>query len=101
MATFNDEVTLIGKSIVGYDDYGNQIKKDRYRTVLCNKLSVFSNEFYNAATIGLKPQFVLSVHAFEYEGEEKILYRGNEYDILRTYEKNGLLELTVGDKIGN
>ena len=100
MGTFDNEVTLIGYTGYTYDAEGNEIKKAYETTVLCNELSVYSIEFYNAATVGLKPQYVLSIHEFEYNKHEKVRYKGEELDILRTYKKNGLIELTVGEKIG-
>ena len=103
MATFDNEVILIGYTGYTYVNEGNEVKMPYETTVLCNELSVYSTEFYNAANVGLKPHYVLSIHDFEYNKQEKVIYKGEELDILRTYKnvRTGLIELTVGEKIGS
>lgn len=101
MDTFNDAVILIKENINDIDEFGNPIKETSEREILCNRLDVYSQEFYQAANIGLKPQAKISIHAMEYDGEEKAIYKGNEYYILRTYHKDNLIEVVLGDKIGN
>ncbi|WP_019108105.1 phage head closure protein [Peptoniphilus senegalensis] len=99
MDTFKDAVTLIKEDIKGIDEFGNPIIETSEREILCNRLDVYSQEFYQAANIGLKPQAKISIHAMEYDEEEKAIYKGIEYYILRTYLKGNLLEIVLGDKI--
>ena len=100
--TFDDKITLIKKSEQMFDEYGNVIKADDiYKDILCNVSSVTRNEFYNASIVDYKPQLVVTINDFEYEGEEVAIFKSRKYLIIRTYkEKNGLLELTLGDKLG-
>lgn len=103
MATFNDEVTLIGiaPDDYEYDDDGNPILENTEVTVLCNELGVFGSDFYSAGTVGLKPSYRLSLHEFEYSNQEKVRYKNVTYDVLRTYKSDGLIELTIGQKVGD
>lgn len=99
MNTFKDEVTLIKENTKGIDEFGNPIIETEEREILCNNLGIYSEEFYQAANVGLKPQAKISIHAMEYNGEEKVIYKGIKYYILRTFQKKDLLELVLGDKI--
>ena len=56
------------------------------RMVYCRVRSVGFNEFYTAKAAGLSPSIVFVLqHDFEYAGEQKCLYHGIEYRIIRTY----------------
>ena len=99
--TFDEVVTLVGKVEANQDEWGNPIITDSKRDVFCNESGVFQSEFYQAGTTGLKPSFTLTIHKFEYENEEKVIYKGKTYDVLRIYPEGGLLELTIGEKLGS
>lgn len=99
--TFDDVITIISKVRAGTDDYGNPTHAISSKEVLCNITGVYRDEYYSAGSVGLKPSYTVTMHEFEYNGEQKIVYEGKEYDVLRTYVDEGLLELTVGEKIGD
>lgn len=63
--------------------------------VFANKKSVKQSEFYQAAGVGLKPEFVFEIKSFEYEENRYIRYNGKMYSILRTYLKSDIIELVV------
>jgi hypothetical protein len=51
--------------------------------------SIGRTEFYNAATNGLKPEYILVVHPYEYNGETYIEFSENEspkqrYRVIKT-----------------
>lgn len=98
--TFDDDLILIKREIVGSDKYGNAQEVKKERIILCQELSLYSSEFYSAATAGLKPEVKVAINNFEYEGEEEIIFKGQHYYILRTYRADDYLEITAGDKIG-
>jgi SPP1 family predicted phage head-tail adaptor len=58
------------------------------RTVFADKSPLFGVEFHNAQASGFDVQYVMKVHAFEYDGEKRAIFDGREYEIYRTYEKN-------------
>lgn len=82
--TYDHELTLIGETYT-YDDIGNQLPAETETTVLCGLKSVGRSEFYNAALAGLRPSLVFIIHGYEYNGEKKVEYEGERYNVLRTY----------------
>lgn len=73
------------------------------RTVYCEVKSVSQNEVYQARATGLNPEYRLRLsHSFEYKNEELCDFRGNRYEIIRTYmdDKDGI-ELTIQRVEGN
>jgi SPP1 family predicted phage head-tail adaptor len=83
--TYDHEVSLIDKTYTD-DDIGNQMANETLTTILCKKTSVKRSEFYQAATSNLKPELVLVVHNYEYNGQTEIEFYGLRYNVIRTYE---------------
>ena len=68
------------------------------RRVFAGVMSVGQKEFYEAVTVGLKPEikFVLQDYQ-DYQGEKELAYNGIRYEIIRTFRTNtNLLEITCG-----
>lgn len=66
------------------------------REVYCNEKGVKRNEFYQAATAGVKPELCIEIKAAEYQREEYFEYDGVIYRIVRTYPvKSENLELIL------
>jgi SPP1 family predicted phage head-tail adaptor len=82
--TYDNELTLIKQEFIE-DEIGNQTPNETRKTVLCNVKSVGRNEFYSAATAGLRPSIVFVIHGYEYEGEQKVEFEGTRYNVIRTY----------------
>lgn len=82
--TYDHELTLIQQQTVE-DEIGNQRVQDVPKDVLCRLSSIGRNEFYSAATANLRPDITFIVHAYEYEGERKVKYNGQQYSVIRTY----------------
>lgn len=99
-------LTLISTDIT-YDDIGNPIETPIEIEILCDMKSIGRTEFYNAAANGLKPEYILVVHPYEYNGESYIEFSENEkpkqkYKVIKTYKKNfEELELTCEKVAGN
>lgn len=99
--TYDHELLLINESYIE-DDIGNQIPYKTETSVLCKVKSIGSNEFYNAATSGLKPEIEFIIHGYEYSGESKVEFKSTLYSVIRTYKKNfEEIELTCQKVIGN
>ncbi|ADZ83582.1 phage head closure protein [Cellulosilyticum lentocellum] len=78
------------------DEAGDQVIEEKLRKVLSNKKSVGTNEFYQAHTAGMKPEFKIEVRKFDYKGEDKVIVDNVSYKIIRTYDnQSGFLELTL------
>lgn len=81
--------------------HGEVIQSFEYREVFANKKSVRQSEFYQAASVGLKPELVFEIHSFEFNNDEKVRCNGKEYSIIRAYEKGEITELTVTSRVGS
>lgn len=84
MPLYSEEITLIGESIT-IDNLGNQDVTVEEQTVLCSVKDVGANAFYQAASAGMKPSFIVTVHTFEYQGEQKVRFDNVLYNVIRTY----------------
>lgn len=85
--TYDHEVALIAENWVK-NGAGDWVPNETRTTVLCAEKSVTRGEFYQAAMAGLKPEVVLVLHRYEYNGERKVEYEGAVYSVVRTYAVN-------------
>lgn len=98
---WSNYLTLISESY-NFDEIGNQVASQIRKEVFCDVKSISRNEFYNAATTGLKPSIVFKIHSFEYENEEKVEFNGTIYNVIRTYIINAdEIELTCEKVLSN
>lgn len=66
------------------------------RMVYVTILSVGMTEAYTAMSAGLAPDLRFLIReAADYQGEKKCRFQGVLYDIIRTYQKERSVELTV------
>lgn len=102
--TWNCEIKLIN-IIKGTDSGGYGVEeKEVTETLLANKLSVHSREFWLAKQNVVRLESVFEVHALEYNGERGLRYNNQDYKIERTYEKGEYVELITslwGDDHGD
>lgn len=82
-------------------EYGEPIQFTEWREVFANKKSVRQSEFYQASTVGLKPELVFEIRSIEFNNDEKVRYNEKEYSIIRAYEKGETTELTVTSHVGS
>lgn len=95
---FDHQIQLIG-IVEDVNENGFPIESERPKDpILAKRLSVRSNEFWNAKQSGIELDYVFEVHSFEYNGEEKLLHDNVEYMITRTYDKGDMTELTCARK---
>ncbi len=84
--TFDYELILI-KIEAGENDLGDPITIRTKKPILCDVISVGRSEHYQAAAHGLKPEIVFVVSRWDYEGEKEVEFEGENYTVLRTYER--------------
>ena len=96
-----DDVIILVKTTYTRDEEGNMIPSPVERRVLCKNESVSRAEFYQAAQVGMHPEysFVLS-HYMDYEGEKFIKYTDwsnaeHQLYVSRTYRRPGTTELEI------
>ena len=98
----DDMAVLIGDETIEYDEYGNQIETRKETEVYCQVKSIGRNEFYSAATAGLKPEWTLIIsNPIDYNEETLVRFRGELYSVVRTYRTGDAVELTVERRVGN
>lgn len=93
---FRDVVELVDITYTT-NDIGDAIQQETKRQVFANKKSIRQSEFYQAQATGLRPELMFEIRTEEYQGEPSLEYEGKQYNILRTYDKNGeIIELVCG-----
>lgn len=89
---FRDVINLVGDIAIVKNDMGDPIELTVKREVFADKKSIRQNEFYQAASTGLRPELMFVIRTIEYEQEPKLEYPiGSDklYNIIRTYDKDG------------
>lgn len=93
METFDHEIQLVAL-VQGIGDDGFPIKEEQPQPpILANRLSIRSSEYWQAKQSGVELSYTFEIHAFEYNGERKLIYENEDYEIERTYNKGELVEL--------
>lgn len=97
----DDAIILVKTPTYTRDEEGNMNPSTQERQVLCRNESLTRSEFYQAAQVGMHPEymFVLS-HYRDYEGEKFIKYTdwtNTEKDlyVTRTYRRPDSTELEI------
>lgn len=70
---------------------GEQIRK----RVFCSCTETNQNEFFSAAAQGRKAAFRMTIHKWEYSGQEWAEYKGVVYKIYRTHTGKSQDELEI------
>ncbi len=78
------------------DEYGDQTETWEESDVFARMKSIGQTEFYQAQTVGIKPElkFVLADY-LDYAGQQYLSYDGIRYKILKTYRKEDSNELEI------
>lgn len=78
---FNQIITLINTIPNGdVDEYGDPVDKEEKRDLFCAILSIGQSEFYQAQTVGVKPQLKAVISDYlDYHDEEEAVVDGIRY----------------------
>lgn len=96
----SDIIKLISSSWVK-DANGVNRKAETSRQVFCNVRSVTQSEFYQAAQMGIKPEYRFIMFKYDYQNEMIIEYNGVRYSVYRTYfAEDDLIELNAQKAAG-
>lgn len=95
----NEIINLIRFEII-INRFGDQVREKHERTVFATLRSVRQSEFYQAQTVGMKPEIVFVLQDYlDYQGEDYIEYKAFNseewilYKVLRTYRTDNSLEI--------
>lgn len=94
-------IAILKKEIITKDKYLNEVKTYIDRQVFVKPQSIYANEFYQAASSGLKPSIKLVIStAADYDDEKLVEYERTLYSVIRVYRHKDSIELTCEEKIG-
>ncbi|MGG1673318.1 phage head-tail adapter protein [Paenibacillus sp. NRS-1783] len=79
-----DKMIFLINSRVEQDELGNDQESESEQRVAAREMNVSSAEFYNAATVGLRPEKQFETYERFYTGAQKLKYNGILYRIVRT-----------------
>ena len=90
---FREIINLI--SVVRVQDiYGDFAETETSTQVFADKKSIKQSEFYQAMSIGIRPEITFVIREIDYSNQDKLQYNNKKYDILRSYSIDGeLIEL--------
>ena len=96
---YNQIIKLVSETSK-IDEYGDKLEDRTERVTFAELKSIGQSEFYQAHSVGLKPElkFVLPDY-LEYQGEKILKYKDlneteeQEYSIIRTYRNGNELEV--------
>lgn len=94
MMNWSDVIELVSVAS-GVDDDGFPVDDvESKRKVFANRKSVKSSEYYAAMQSGIELSYIFEIRSVDYEGEEKLKYSGEDYEVERSYEQGEFIELT-------
>ncbi len=93
-------IILISKGERYTDENGNEKFEIAETEIFATVRNVGQREFAAASQIGLKPEFMVEIWDFEYNGAETIKFRDKLYSVYRTYQKGDKLELYLTHRSG-
>jgi SPP1 family predicted phage head-tail adaptor len=97
-------VATLKKAVINQDEALNEVTTYTERDVFVRPRSIYASEFYQAASVGLKPSLTLVLASFaDYDGEKLVEYNGKEYTVTRTYQRpdRDSVELTLEERVVN
>lgn len=90
------DVITLWQATYTTDDIGQRTATKTAKTAYCQVDSISRAEWHEAGRNGIRPEYVFTMFAPEYEGELEVEYRGKTYSVYRTYErKDEKIELYV------
>lgn len=94
---YNDVAYLISKINSGeIDSYGDPAFTEEVKVVYCNILSIGTVEFYQAQTVGVKPELkIVIADYYDYNNQQEAIVNDIRYKVLRTYRTLGSNELEI------
>lgn len=99
---YDTTITLISETIK-HDSIGNEKKVTSEQEVFAVPRSVYASEFYQAASVGLKPSvtFILT-NREDYNGQKTIEWQGRKYSVIRAdwTAQRDTLNLICEEKVG-
>lgn len=96
-----NDICYLGTVQLVENEIGDTIENIVYENeVFCNEKSIKATEFYQAQSVGIKPEVTLEIMLSDYNKEKYVKYDDGygeeEYTVLRTYKtSHERIELTL------
>lgn len=92
---YSEIIYLLTESI-GEDTIGNQVPSlTSSKKIYAKVQSVRTNEYYNAAEIGLTPSVEFVIKKLNYNGEEEIEWNNKRYSVIRVVEPKNKFDIVL------
>ena len=90
-------------SMTGSKDSTGQTKTTPTpKTYIGEVKSITQNEYYKADQAGIRPQGIIIMSRFDYDGETQLQIGSDTFTIYRTYQPGiDKIELYYGERVGN
>lgn len=105
---WNETIDLVVTSGPYQDSEGAQHRgEETLKTVFCNPYSVGTAAFNTSRElrlfhdIGQRPMSSVQLHACDYNDEERVVYRGLEYDVAQITERGEVVTLLLERHVSN
>lgn len=102
-----NNICVLGRVKEKSNSIGDLIEVIEYdNEIFCNEKSIKSSEFYQAQSVGMKPELTLEIMLADYNKEKYVKYDDGfgeeEYKVLRTYKTSTeKIELTLVRGVNN
>ena len=101
MLTWDNILKLIGVTYEK-DELGQPIAKETETKVCCCRLPTPRDEYYKAGQNNIEVSETFTIHPYEYNGQNIVIFGEKRMKIVRTYKKNlEELELTCTERLGD
>lgn len=97
------EIIYLINEVLEEDEIGNQVTSSSSTTkCYAKKQSVRTNEFYNAAMVGLTPTCEFIVKRLNYSGQSELEWNNERFEIIRTVDPKNKFDIVLvcAKKIG-
>ena len=115
MARYNETLTLLAPAAKYQDAAGAWHEGERTaRTIFCNEYTIgvmtlahLRNSDIRAANstepvdVGLRNEHMLQIRSIDYQGEDQVIFHGEEYEVVYLSGAGEHRVLTIGQRLGN
>lgn len=96
---FFKDVGYLCKEVLTLNKHNRPKVSYEEKLIYCNVKSVGLTEFYQAQSVGLKPELKIEARLIDLEGITHFKYNNKLYKILRTNKKEDAIELVLTSMI--
>lgn len=97
---FNSEATLIGIKMI-MNEIGVPSEEEVQRNVMVNVFNHSGDASLAARAQGLRLEAVIQVRSCDYQGEQRCLFKGKEYEIESPVDTGEFTRLTLVRRLNN